>query len=88
MISWLVVSTLLKNMKVSWHDSGCHILPFLFIVKTYSKHTSIDELVARLEAVGFGAFSYLPAAKQKGTEGRTSHRIAPKKCLTPLLKLY
>ena len=78
MISWLVVSTLLKNMKVSWHDSGCHILPFLLIVKTYSKHTSIDELVARLEAVGFGAFSYLTAAKQqkarKDAQATESHR--------------
>ena len=25
---------------------------------------------------------HLPAPKQKGTEGRTGHRIAPKKCLT------
>ena len=25
---------------------------------------------------------HLPAPKQQGTEGRTGHRIAPKKCLT------
>jgi len=31
---------------------------------------------------------HLPAAKQQGTEGRTSHRIAPKNCLTSLLKPY
>ena len=31
---------------------------------------------------------HLPAAKQQGTEGRTSQRIAPKKCLTSLLKPY
>jgi hypothetical protein len=29
---------------------------------------------------------HLPAAKQQGTEGRTNHRIAPKKCLTSFLK--
>ena len=28
---------------------------------------------------------HLPAPKQQGTEGRTGHRIAPKKCLTSLL---
>ena len=28
---------------------------------------------------------HLPAPKQQGTEGRTGPRIAPKKCLTPLL---
>ena len=31
---------------------------------------------------------HLPAAKQQGAEGRTSQRIAPKKCLTSLLKPY
>ena len=31
---------------------------------------------------------HLPAAKQQGTEGRTRQRIAPKKCLTSLLKPY
>ena len=29
---------------------------------------------------------HLPTAKQQGMEGRTSHRIAPKNCLTSLLK--
>ena len=31
---------------------------------------------------------HLPASKQQSTERRTSHRIAPKKCLTSLLKPY